>query len=214
MNVSSSYKKEGFSAGGGKTLRIHDMDFWKRSPKIADPAGVYFELRNDVEEVEDGFFELLPTITELEIGKNIRKIGMTEKTLEIFRKNNVLIRGTFDSYADTFAKQYQLRFLHSDFCLARDGDYSSLSGIDEITLRFTTDTLPYIRQENFCSGSSAGNNGGGHIDIQLPKDFYLTHSQENLADLCWGNCREKIGSSSFLRTFLEKARKRGGYFFE
>ena len=212
MIVSNSHKREGFSANGGKLLCSSDMNFWKGKPKMTDPNGVYFELQDGIEEVEDGFFELLPTLSELEIANSVRKIGMTEKTLEIFRNNNVLIRGVFDSYAETFAKEHGLRFLHSDFCLALDGDYSSLCGIDEITLRFTSDAQPYIRQENFCSGSSTGNNGGGHIDIQLPKNFHLTHSQKDIANLCWGNCREKIESSFAIGTFLEKARKLDGYF--
>ena len=65
MIVSSGYRKNGFDAHGGKLLQKKDMDFWMNLPERTDPSGVCFELGEEVEEVEQGFFELLPTICEL-----------------------------------------------------------------------------------------------------------------------------------------------------
>ena len=62
MIVSSGYGKNGFDASGGKLLQKKDMDFWMNQPERTDPSGVSFELGEDVEEVEQGFFELVPTI--------------------------------------------------------------------------------------------------------------------------------------------------------
>lgn len=64
MIVSSGYRKNGFDAHGGKLLQKKDMDFWMNLPERTDPNGICFELSEEVEEVEQGFFELVPTICE------------------------------------------------------------------------------------------------------------------------------------------------------
>ena len=57
MIVSSGYRKNGFDAHGGKLLQKKDMDFWMNLPERTNPRGVCFELGDEVEEVEQGFFE-------------------------------------------------------------------------------------------------------------------------------------------------------------
>ena len=56
MIVSSGYRKYGFDAYGGKVLRKEDMGFWMHMPERTRPQGVCLELKEDVEEVEKGFF--------------------------------------------------------------------------------------------------------------------------------------------------------------
>ena len=152
-------------------------------PERTDPRGVCFELGDEVEEVEQGFFELVPTICELWILNPECRLYLSEVEKELFQKNNVLIRGAFDTSAEAFAKENHLRFLHTDTVIAREGDYFE-RGIDILTLCFYQDGSAYINQDEKCQGISAGNTGGGEVNINLPKDFYKTMSAKDVAGLC------------------------------
>ena len=106
MIVSSGYRKNGFDAHGGKLLQKKDMDFWMNLPERIDPSGVCFELG---EEVEQEFFELVPTICELWILNPECRLYLSDAEKELFKKNNVLIRGSFDTSAEVFARENRLR---------------------------------------------------------------------------------------------------------
>ena len=213
MIIRSAYRRNGLSADGEGKLCISDMDHWKNDSLIRDPRGIAFELEEGITEVEEGFFDMFPTLSLIVVSKSVRHIDVSDRSLELFRRNDVAVCGEFDSYAERFAGEYGLRFVHSDIVIARAGDYFSPGGSDVITLRFSPDGSAFILQENFCQGSSAGNSGGGDIRKDLPDDFYRTFTQEDIAGMCWGTCYEKILECAALKTFLEKAKARGGYCF-
>lgn len=211
MIVSSSWKYEGLTASGNGILCISDMNDWKNRSCLTDPCGVTFEMEEGITEVEEGFFDLIPNLIRINFPNSLKKLGMKDSTAELFRRNNVIISGCFDSYAESFAQEYGLSFLHSDIELARAGSYDEPGGSDIITLRFMTDGRTLILQSNFCQGSSAGNNGGGDEVIGLNADFYKTMSAEDIANMCWGNCFSEIKSNTELASFLKKAVQKGGY---
>ncbi len=213
MIVSSGYRKNGFDAHGGKLLQKKDMDFWMNLPERTDPSGVCFELGEEVEEVEQGFFELVPTICELWILNPNCRLYLSETEKALFQKNNVLIRGAFDTSAEAFAKENCLYFLHIDTVIAREGDYFE-RGIDILTLCFYHDGSAYINQDEKCQGISAGNTGGGEVDINLPKDFYKTMSAKDVAGKCWGNCYDDILKRGILNSLMKKAAKKNGFFHD
>ncbi|MBR4840251.1 MAG: hypothetical protein IK005_07235 [Paludibacteraceae bacterium] len=166
-----------------------------------------FELEDEIETVEEGFFDQMPHLVELRIAPSVKSIGVSPKFEEILHKNKVLIRGPFDSYAEEFARKYKLRFLHSDIELACVGDYFE-RGNDLITLKFHVDSTE-VYQDERCQGSSAGSVGGGVVSFDIPWDFFLDgNAQENIAGQCWGNCYEAILKSQEFTTFLEKAREK------
>ena len=208
--VSSGYRKYGFDAYGAKVLKQSDMDYWKDSEEIAAKRGVCFELGEEIEKVEPNFFEILPTIRELRIVNPECDVGMSPAAVKLFRKNNVLIRGAFDTAAERFAEKYGLRFLHIDTVLARAGDYFE-RGIDIITLCFYDDGSAYINQDERCQGSSAGSTGGGEVDFDLPKDFYMNMSAKDVAGMCWGTCYDKIISNGVLDGIIAKAKEKHGF---
>ena len=195
MIVSSGYRKNGFDAHGGKLLQKKDMDFWMNLPERTDPSGVCFELGEECE-----LWILNPEC----------RLYLSETEKELFRKNNVLIRGAFDTSAEAFAKENHLRFLHIDTVIAREGDYFE-RGIDILTLCFYHDGSAYINQDEKCRGISAGNTGGGEVDINLPKDFYKTMSAKDVAGMCWGNCYDDILKRGVLNSMMKKAKMKNGF---
>ena len=212
MNVKSSYRYEGFAADGEGILCISDMDYWKNSQKLTQAAGITFEIGEGITEVEEGFFDLIPSLIRINFPKSLKKLNMSDSTLELFRRNRVMISGCFDSYAESFAMQNKLSFIHSDIELARAGDYHSPGGKDIVTLRFMNDGRAMLFQECFSQGSSAGSSGGGEDNIELKANFYKTLSENDLADMCWGTCSGKVRQNRELAVFLKKARQKDGYY--
>ncbi len=211
MNISLGYRKHGFDAYGGKILRKKDMSYWTDREERADPQGVALDLDEEIEEVEPDFFDLLPTINSVWIHNPACELHMTEKTIELFRKNNVVLRGAYDTAAERLAREYRLRFLLLDVELLSTGDYFE-RGVDIITLRFSDDGSAYIHQDCRCQGSSAGQTGGGEISVDIPNDFYLSLTCEELAEMCWHS--GDIIANGKLAAFLEKAKSKGGFLLD
>ena len=210
MNVASSSHREGLTTAGEGMLCKSDMDFWRNLPEMKKP--VSFELAEGVTDVEEGFFEQLPLLRELWIGSTVKTLGLTEETLALFHKNDVLIRGQFNTVAERFAREQGLRFLTADFEVARGGNYFE-SFAYTVRLRFQPDEKPRLLQASFSQGSSAGSSLGTDEDVRLPKDFYLTMTQEEIADLCWGCAYGRVADSAALGKFLALAKKKKGYYF-
>lgn len=211
MIVSNGYGKYGFDAYGGTVLKAEDMSYWMDSAQRTDPEGISFQLGEEIEQVEDGFFALVPTINELFILNPECNIIMSEETVNLFKKNRVLIRGRFNTAAERFAKEYGLKFLHSDVELAKAGDYHDAGGIDIITLRFYEDGNAYIHQNNLCTGSSAGWSGGGEMEFDLPSGFYKKMDAAAIAEKCWDSCQKEIVDNGILHKLLEQAKAKGGF---
>ena len=207
MVVSLGYRKHGFDAYGGKVLKAEHFSYWE-ADRLADPKGVALELGEDIEEVEPGVFDLLPTLDRLWILNPKCRVYLSEENIAMFRKNRVIIRGRYGTGAERFAKQYQLRFLPLDIELAKAGDYFD-RGVDIVTLRFYDDGSAYIHQDCRCQGISAGNTGGGEVSFDLPDDFYLTMTASELADKCW--LSGLIKKNGVLASAMKKAKAQGGF---
>lgn len=212
MKVSSSDHFSGFAAEGGGMLCISDLGFYEQNGMLKKPCKDGFELGDGITDVEAGVFDLMPQLRYILIAPSVRSIGVTEKTREIFEKNDVCIIGRFDTYAESFAREQRLRFVHDDIELASEGDYFG-PGHDIITLCLYDNGTALIHEDCRCQGISAGNTGGGECDVRLPKDFYLTHSANDIADLCWGSCYSAIMKCGALKSFLAKAKKKRGFCF-
>jgi hypothetical protein len=213
MIVTGGYQKYGFDAYGGTYLKKEDMAYRMDDPQRTDPAGIALGLGEEIEEVEADFFDLLPTINSVWIKNPECKLHMTEKTIILFQNNNVMLRGIYDSAAERLAREYHLRFLHLDTELARTGDYFN-HGSNLITLCFKEDGNAFIHQDCSTQGISAGSVGGGENSFDLPADFYLTMTAEEITDLCWGSCYAEILENGKLASFLEKAKAKNGYFLD
>ena len=211
MIISLGYRKNGFDAYGGKVLRKSDMGYWMDRPQRTDPNGVALGLDEDICEVESGFFDLLPTIRSVWMENPECVIHMTEKTLKLFRDNNVVLRGVYDSSAERLAKKHHLRFLHLDVKLASVGDYYE-RGRDTISIVFRDTGDAHINQDCACQGISAGNTGGGELNIDIPDDFWRSMTVVELADMCWHS--GEIISNGKLAEFMKKAKEKNGFLLD
>ena len=211
MIVSSSSNYEGLCASGEGMLCKSDMSFWMDLPERTAPGGVVFEISEGVTAVEEGFFELLPTVYRLNIPKSLKALTLTEAELDIFRKNGIIISGVFDSFAESFARENGFSFMHTDIDLAHAGDYFE-GGSYHAMLHFYSDGRAVVRQESFSQGSSAGSSLGTDDDVALKMDFYENNTPKDIADMCWGCFYQKIQSNKELQAFLKKAKQKGGYY--
>ena len=125
----------------------------------------------------------------------------------ILRKNKVLIRGEYDTFAEKFAQEKGLRFLHADIPLAVD-DLEIAHERDFITLRFHLKGAPDIHYNCFTPGSSAGSYGGGEYANELPNDFYVDCSPEQFAANFPDRLHEQLMANDMLRRFLTAANRR------
>ena len=214
MKIHISSELEGLCVQGEGMLLVSDLEkYIRREGAPRDPMGVGFELCEGITDVEAGFFDGVKNLTQIVIARSVKSIGLTEKTREILAKSDTVIRGEFDTFAERFARENGLCFLHCDIQLAQAGDYNE-RGRDTITLQLFSNGSAVLNEDCRCAGISAGNTGGGECDVKLPKDFYLTHSQKDLAELCWHSCYDGIVKCAKLRTFLAKAKKKGGFCFK
>ena len=92
--------------------------------------------------------------------------------------------------------------------------YSGGTEAGELTLRFYEDGSAYINQDEKCPGISAGNTGGGEVNVSLPGDFYQTMTAKEVAAQCWGNCYSDILERGVLDTLMKKAAKKHGFFHD
>ena len=213
MIVGSGCRKHGLYAHDGSVLRKSDMSFWLDDPRLTDQNGLCLELGKEVTEVEDDVFELMPTVNEIWIENTEFSMTLSDKTVQQFRKNSLTLRGYFDSSAEKLAEKYGLTFLHADVQIGREGNYFEY-GVNAAELRFYDDGSAFVCQDCLCQGSSAGSSGGGSARFDLPRDFYLTMSAEQIADKCWDCLYVSIVRKGILAGLIKKAKAKNGFIFK
>ncbi|MBR6874519.1 MAG: hypothetical protein IKN17_13530 [Ruminococcus sp.] len=155
--------------------------------------------------IDPAFLEQLENLRELILPDSITELEVTPKIREIFKNNNTLIRGTFDSFAERFAAEQGLHFRHSDFVIARYF-YEPASETTVMTLVFHRDGSIQAKQDVSSPGSSAGNCFGGTFWTDLPRDFYRQLTVEQVADML--PMTGRILSMGRLAQFMEKVKDR------
>jgi hypothetical protein len=157
--------------------------------------------------IGEGFLDAFPYIDCLILSRTVESVAVTPAIVKRMRKRKVLIRGEYDTFAERFAGENGLGFLHNDIHLA-DDDIEVIPEHDIITLRFHEEEQPDIHFNCFTSGSSAGSYGGGEYANPLPRDFYVGCTVEDFANKLNERVREQIISNETLRRFLETANRR------
>lgn len=210
MIVSRGYGKHGLDADGDAVLQQKHVIRWTDDEEVTRPGGFAFQLGEDITEVEPDVFEIFPNLAEIWVLNPECRIFLSGKATELIQKNQVRIRGYFNSTAEKLAQELKLTFQHLDVRLASSGNYFE-HGSRTIYLRFYSNGSPYINQDYRCQGSSAGSDGGGETDIDLPDDFFMTMSAEDVAGECWGSCYDKMLKNGILAKLMKTAKQKKGF---
>ncbi len=160
-----------------------------------------------ITEVGEGFLEAFPRIGCLILSRTVASVAVSPGVLKNMRRRKILIRGEYDTWAERFAKENGLPFLHSDILLG-EYDIKEAHEHDIVTLRFHLNGKPDVHFNCFTPGSSAGSYGGGEYASELPKDFYLGCTIETFADNLSERLRDQILSNETLRRFLTISNER------
>ena len=155
----------------------------------------------------EGYLDSFPSIYCLILSRTVVSVAVTPELLKRMRRRKVLIRGEYDTYAERFAKENKLCFLHCDIHLA-DDDIEIAHEHDIITLRFHSDKKPDIHYNCFTPGSSAGSYGGGEYYKELPEDFYAGCTIEQFVSSFPERLHEQLIANDMLRRFLIAANNR------
>ena len=86
----------------------------------------------------------------------------------------------------------------------RDDEHHEYS---KLTLCFS-DKGPYLREDVYTPGWSAGNYGGGTVRTDLPAGFYKGQTPETFAGHFGERFREQIRQNAELAAFLDEANGR------
>lgn len=184
------------------------------STKDIESAGVKPEkyrtliLGEGIKVIKSGLIELFPNLLDLITGSDLRGLGCTPEAEALLKRNDVILRGSFNSPAEKLAKKLRLRFIHKNIFLSRyrDADHDQST---EITLCFQYQEPPFFWRDDKCTGISAGNTGGGTVRTDLDEDFYVGYDAERFAeDYVGAHHYEKVRNNQELAAFLAEANRR------
>ena len=184
-----------------------DAEVWPEEPKNWANRYDVLSITEGITALGEGYLEAFPNIDWLILSRTVESVSTSPELDKRLRKRKVLIRGEYDTFAEKFAKEKGLKFLHSDIHIA-DDDIAVAQEHDIITLRFHEDGSCDIHYNCFTPGSSAGSYGGGEYANKLPRDFYVGCTIEKFAANFNERVREQILSNDALKRFLESANRR------
>ena len=192
---------------GEGVLCKEDAEVWPTEKKNWANEYDTLSVTEGITALGEGYLDCFPKIDCLILSRTVVSVAASPELLKRMRKRKVLICGEYDTFAESFAGENKLDFLHSDIHIA-DDDIEAAHEHDIITLRFHTDGSSDIHYNCFTPGSSAGSYGGGEYAIKLPKDFYVGDTLESFTERFPERLHEQILANDALRRFLESANRR------
>ncbi len=193
---------------GEGVLCREDTELWHKSGKNWAKEYDTLSVTEGITGLGDGYIEFFSHIDCLILSRTVETVAASPELLKSWRKRKVLICGEYETFAERFADENGLRFLHSDIHLA-DDDIEIAHEHDIITLRFHENGSSDIHYNCFTPGSSAGSYGGGEYANPLPRDFYVGCTIDDFANNFLNErVREQILSNETLKRFLEISNKR------
>ncbi len=192
---------------GKGLLCKEDAEAWPTSGKNWQNEYNILSVKEGITGLGEGYLECFPKIGCLILSRTVESVVTSPELDKRLRKNKVLIRGEYNTFAETFAQDKGLKFLHCDIHLA-DDEIEAAHEHDIITLRFHEKGSSDIHYNCFTPGSSAGSYGGGEYAKPLPRDFYVGCTIEGFANNFNERVRGQILSNETLKRFLEISNKR------
>ena len=166
-------------------------------------------ITEDISGVKPGFIESFPNLKDMIVEADFKKIECTPELEALLKKNNVVLRGSFNSPAEKLANRLGLRFIHKNIFLAVyiNSEHHESS---ELSLCFQEGEPPFFWRDDKTQGISAGNTGGGTVRTDLDEDFYVgCETAEAFADKIVGRAfEEDTRKNKELDAFLTEANRR------
>jgi len=164
-------------------------------------------LKDGITEVKKGFFESFSNLKMIILDKSIGNIEMTDELRKMLKDNSVIIRGNYDTYAEEFAAENGLLFIHKDIYLGirHNEEYCESR---TITLHFDESNQMSLLYEDFCQGISAGNTMGGEFTRDMPEEFRRGCTINEFADMMPEAYFDQIMKNKELEEFLDSYAKR------
>ena len=214
MYFSNHNKKITYSNHWGGLLEVcgtgpvvkEDLDVSPGSTKDVIDHGYDLSFTDGITSVGPGFIEQFKHLRSLIIHYSVKDIAMTPGLKAFLHQNKVVIRGWYDSFGERFAKENGLKFLHTDIFIGWHHEEEHCTNT-KLTIRFRPDGTVYREYDEYCPGISAGNNGGGVWEGELPKDFYKGETLQSFAERL-PRFSEPILKNKDLGYFLKTANKR------
>jgi hypothetical protein len=192
----------------GKGLLLkEDAEVWPTEGEHWQRGYDTLSVREGITGLGEGYLASFSNIGCLILSRTVESVATAPELDKKMRKNKVLIRGEYNTFAEKFAQEKGLQFLHCDIPLAED-DIEIAHEHDIITLRFHENGLADIHYNCFTPGSSAGSYGGGEYAKELPEDFYVGCTMEQFANNFPKRLREQLMANEMLRRFLDAANSR------
>ena len=156
-------------------------------------------------EIDTAYLEKIERLKELILPNSITDIQMTPKLETILHENKVLIRGSFDSFAERFAAENKLHFRPANFLFAKYV-FEPAQETTLMTMMFKRNGNVVVEESVSSPGSSAGNTFGGTFYIDLPNNFYKVKTVEQIAGMFSDRTAKAILENGKLAAFIEKAK--------
>ena len=192
---------------GEGALSLADTELWHESSKNWAKEYDTLSVTEGITELGEGYIDFFSHIDCLTLSRTVKSVAASPELLKNWRKRKVLICGEYDTFAESFAAENGLKFLHSDIHLA-DDDIEVAHEHDIITLRFHENGSCDIHYNCFTPGSSAGSYGGGEYANPLPRNFYVDRTIDDFASIFNERVRGQILANETLKRFLETSNER------
>ncbi len=168
---------------------------------------IHLHFVNGITEVKKGFLESFPNLKTVIADRSVKSIEMTDELRKMLITNGVVIRGSYDTYAEKFAEENGLSFIHKDIYIGirRNEEHQESR---TVTLHFDMDGQMSLLYEDFGQGISAGNTMGGEFTRDMPEEFHRGCTIKDFAYMMPEAYFDQILKNDELIAFLESYAER------
>lgn len=152
-----------------------------------------------VTSVDAGVFEDLKNVKEIIIPPSVETINTDP---QLFKNNKTVIRGEYETYAEKYADDNDLKFVHSDMLIGyikKNGEVTSLYLVvrnDGGVELYRKEVSPGLENGSYFAYDDA--------DYSLKKDFYKDFSAKDIASWYNEELEEDILDRGVLEDYINK----------
>lgn len=152
----------------------------------------------------------LKTLKELILPASVTNIELTPELEKLLKENSTLIRGSFGTFAESFASENGLHFRPADFIFA-EYEFEPARESTRMVLLFKRNGGTEIKEIITAPGTNAGNTSGGTFYHSMSRNFYKTDTSEQIAGRFNPRLRDAIIEDGRLAEFIKQANEHNFY---